>query len=299
MLTHLAVCGACREVVALTASAIVSPPVEKTALREWNWRWAAALAAACVVGVVIWHSPAVPPPVVREPAKPVPAAEPAPKIETAKPAKALAAVPRPHVPSPLNLQQLATPSAAKPKAPAAAPLLAAPPAPSVDEIAQASQNAALTSGPVEAFKAAPQPMLPAPAAAPAMALRNLRPMPMKAFMVAARRPSLWRITSSSGQLEKSSDAGKTWMTIPVEGQANFWSLSVSGSDIWAGGEGGALFHSTDDGAQWKQVAVIAGEERLTEGITGIETRGSELRVKTESAKWVSLDGGVSWRKMAE
>jgi photosystem II stability/assembly factor-like uncharacterized protein len=122
---------------------------------------------------------------------------------------------------------------------------------------------------------------------------------MKAFAAVARRQSLWSIESGSGLLQKSDDGGQTWTVIPVSGRTKFLALAVSGPDIWAGGEDGALFHSTNDGFEWKEVPVTDSGERLKESIIAIETSGSPVKVRTKSGSWISADGGVSWRKMGE
>jgi photosystem II stability/assembly factor-like uncharacterized protein len=66
-----------------------------------------------------------------------------------------------------------------------------------------------------------------------------------------------------------------------------------------GGEGGELFRSTDDGLHWNEVPAMNGAERLKTSITAIETRGARVEVRARFGRWLSLDGGVSWQKMAE
>jgi hypothetical protein len=261
----------------LTAGEAVSAAVEKKTLGWRNVPWAAAL-AACLAGVAIWHSNS------RPPAREMPAAPLAveTKVETAAPDKSAAAVAR--AKAKRRVRDMRSP---------VIPPAAAPP---VDEIANAAEDAAPTKGPIESFRAvAPQPALPAQT----IGLGKLRAAPMKAFLGASQQLSLWSIAVSGGRLQKSSDGGKTWATIPVAGQASFLALAVSGPDVWAGGEGGLLVHSVDDGLEWKHVAVTDGEKRLQESITGIEAHGLEVRLRTKSANWVSLDEGVSWRKMGE
>ena len=294
VLTHLAVCLECREVVALTAGDLVSKPVEKETKVRWlNLRWATALATVCIVGLVIWHSTSLPP-AEQKPATPVRSAEPAPNLETSKPEKRPLAIARPKEQRRLDMRP-AFQASSTPRAIAAAPDLSAPPPPTVDERAKSRQDTLITVPLSEALKAAPQPALPAHA----MAFQKVRPIPMKAFAAAARRQSLWSIAPSSGLLQKSDDGGRTWTVIPLDGRTKFLALSVSGPDIWAGVEDGALFHSTDDGFEWKEVPVTDNGERLKESIIGIETPGSQVKVRTKSGNWISADGGVSWRKMGE
>jgi photosystem II stability/assembly factor-like uncharacterized protein len=75
-------------------------------------------------------------------------------------------------------------------------------------------------------------------------------------------------------------------------------LSVNGGEVWAGGAGGGLFHSTDDGANWRQVEVRgASGAHLTDTITKItSTPQHTLELTTNSgAVWVSFDGRL-WRQ---
>jgi len=246
--------------------------------------------------VVIWHLNSVPP-AVEKPATPVQSAEGAPKGEAPKPEaeKPLVVVAaRPKVRRPVAMQ-MAVQSPVTPRAVAAVPDLPAPPVPSADEMAKAGQDTPLATEPLEALKAAPQPMV----SAHAMAFQESRPALMKALEHMPRQRSLWGIAANSGMLRKSADGGKTWTTIPIRGQTNFLALWVSGADVWAGGDGGELFHSTDDGSDWKEVPVTDGKERLSESITGIETRGLQVKVRTGMGRWLSGDGGVSWRKIGE
>jgi hypothetical protein len=263
VLAHLAVCAECRDVVALASSSLDSAPVaEEPGVRWWNLRWAAA-------GVVVWHSSSVPQAVLQTPAvsgtvtaaKPAQSAEPAPKAETPKPEMRRAVAAR------AKVEQQVTPVI-----PAATP----------SELA--SQSVAILQATPEAQ---PQPL--------AMALRSQQATLAKAFM---GQQSLWSINSSTGMLQKSGDEGKTWTPVFIDAKTNFLALLASGSDIWAGGEGGALFRSADNGSRWKEVQVVDREERLRDSIIRIEAKGSQVKVITKSGEWISADGGLSWRKQA-
>ena len=74
-------------------------------------------------------------------------------------------------------------------------------------------------------------------------------------------------------------------------------ISASGSEIWAGGAGGVLFHSMDAGSHWAQVAPSSGDSALTDDIVGI-TFGQLHGTLTTSAgeSWVTKNGGQSWKK---
>jgi photosystem II stability/assembly factor-like uncharacterized protein len=94
------------------------------------------------------------------------------------------------------------------------------------------------------------------------------------------------------------DVGKTFAQIPVAHGIKFRAIAALGSEVWAGGEGGALYHSADGGATWKQAGISFERNTLTETITSIQFRDSQhLTVTTASgAPWVSEDGGQHWQK---
>jgi hypothetical protein len=295
VLAHLAVCAECREVVALASSArSVERAAPETGIRWWNVRWTAALAAACLVGLVVWRSNSVPPAVGKTAVvtggatmeKPPQPPRSAPKVETPKPDKRPAVVARRKAQPQFTMQR-------------AVPASLTPPAekltPPADLLAQLTeQKAALPNHSMAFSKTATPSALPQRA----LAFHNSRAKLAKA-VTGLQSQSLWSIAADIGVLQKSADGGRTWVSITIDGRVSFLAISVSGSNIWAGGEGGALFHSTDDGSHWKGVPVVDGGTRLSESITAIETPGSQVKVRTKLGEWVSVDGGVSWRKMAE
>jgi photosystem II stability/assembly factor-like uncharacterized protein len=117
-----------------------------------------------------------------------------------------------------------------------------------------------------------------------------------ASIVAPGRNSIWRI-EENGTLSKSQD-GNAWMTVRVGQHTRLYALSVNGGEVWAGGADGGLFHSTDDGANWRQVEVRgASGAHLTDTITKINsTPQRALELTTNSgAVWVSFDGRL-WRQ---
>jgi photosystem II stability/assembly factor-like uncharacterized protein len=71
----------------------------------------------------------------------------------------------------------------------------------------------------------------------------------------------------------------------------FRAVSTIGTDVWAGGSGGALYHSTDGGATWVRVAV-----GTTEDIVRVEFRDAQHGSVTTALgeRWVTEDGGKSW-----
>ena len=61
----------------------------------------------------------------------------------------------------------------------------------------------------------------------------------------------WRITPD-GHLERSTAPGN-WTPVLADQPATFRVVSVVGDNVWAGGSGGALFHSSDSGQNWSKI----------------------------------------------
>jgi len=108
---------------------------------------------------------------------------------------------------------------------------------------------------------------------------------------------LWRL-SDSGTVERSIDGGKTWQVIPVAGHVVFRAISISRSEVWVGGAGGALYHSGDDGQSWVQVKLSKDGVPLGADITTLEFKDADHgRLTTiDRQVWTTIDGGVSWQK---
>ncbi len=71
----------------------------------------------------------------------------------------------------------------------------------------------------------------------------------KALLPAAH----WRITAE-GHLERALP-GSAWTRILADQPVAFRVVATIGSNVWAGGSGGALFHSADSGESWNRVAL--------------------------------------------
>jgi hypothetical protein len=90
--------------------------------------------------------------------------------------------------------------------------------------------------------------------------------------------------SADGTLQRSLDSGTTWQTIAVSSQTIFRALAADGLNIWVGGAGGALFHSSDAGQHWTQVRPVADGQALEDDIIGVEFTDSLHGKLTTSAK---------------
>jgi Photosynthesis system II assembly factor YCF48 len=114
---------------------------------------------------------------------------------------------------------------------------------------------------------------------------------------ADHNPLRWTL-SADGSLQRSSDLGKTWQTIPVGSNPVFRALAANDSDIWAGGAAGALYHSSDAGQNWVQVTVVAGGKPLAADIVGVDFSDAEHGKVTTSIRetWTTNDAGRTWQR---
>ncbi|HZP24550.1 MAG TPA: YCF48-related protein [Terriglobales bacterium] len=104
----------------------------------------------------------------------------------------------------------------------------------------------------------------------------------------------WRITDD-GHLERSSTPGE-WTRVLAELPISFHSVAVIGSDVWAGGSDGALFHTSDGGEHWSRVELTSGGQTEAGNIQSIRfntpLQGSVIT--NSGATWSTSDGGKTW-----
>jgi len=76
------------------------------------------------------------------------------------------------------------------------------------------------------------------------------------------------------------------------------SVSSNGAEVWAGGSGGALYHSMDGGNRWTRVVPAAAGIFLTGDINSIQFNDPRNGTVTtsNSEAWTTLDAGQTWRK---
>lgn len=138
----------------------------------------------------------------------------------------------------------------------------------------------------------------------------------------------WTI-SSSGALQRSLDAGNTWEDVKVSSVAEasaakgnlvgadkkanddnekkvrkeiaqpnmvFRAVTALGSEVWAGGSGAILYHSTDSGAHWVRVFPSLASRVLTGDVTAIEFSDPQHgRIATSYGEvWITADDGQTW-----
>jgi len=103
--------------------------------------------------------------------------------------------------------------------------------------------------------------------------------------------------SADGTLQRSLDSGRSWKTITVSNRTIFRALAANGLDIWVGGSGGALYHSSDAGEHWVRLQPVANGESLAADIIGVEfTDILHGKVTTSQETWTTADCGQTWEK---
>jgi hypothetical protein len=78
----------------------------------------------------------------------------------------------------------------------------------------------------------------------------------------------------------------------------FRAISAIGPEVWAGGAGALLYHSTDVGAHWTRVIPANANAVMNGDITGIQFADPQHgRVATSTGEvWITGDSGQSWQK---
>lgn len=105
----------------------------------------------------------------------------------------------------------------------------------------------------------------------------------------------WIITSE-GRVQRSVDNDQTWKSVALDKHIRFRAVSATGSEVWAGGEGGALYHSSDSGNHWTRVPLPA--EIASATIVRLEFTDAEHGTLAISSgeSWATSDGGETWGK---
>jgi hypothetical protein len=107
----------------------------------------------------------------------------------------------------------------------------------------------------------------------------------------------WRV-SSTGVIERST-TGAVWEKVEIDPGVSFRALSSTSGDLWAGGTGGALFHSSDAGRSWSRVKV--GDEGMwvSEALVAVDfpTATSGLVTSASGAVWQTHDAGRTWQRL--
>lgn len=160
---------------------------------------------------------------------------------------------------------------------------------------------------------------------------NGRNLTQLAAVIAAPVPR-WSI-NATGALQRSIDQGNTWQTVDVTTPASstnatsleivakssgvrvkekdatkankrdsatpvFRAVAANGSNVWAGGSAGALFHSTDAGNTWTRIVPTSSGATLTGDIVSLEFPESQHgKISTSTSEnWTTSDAGQTWQK---
>ncbi|MFY9911708.1 MAG: YCF48-related protein [Candidatus Sulfotelmatobacter sp.] len=175
-----------------------------------------------------------------------------------------------------------------------------------NQAAAASQYQSYTSSDVVKAKAA----VPAQASgdsAPAFAPPDIAPPNIgQQTTQSLTQPASPRWTiNAAGGLQRSFDAGKTWEDVNVNAEAGqaqtklvFRAVAVIGPEVWAGGSGAMLYHSSDSGTLWQQVFPSTVGAQPAGDITKIEFSSPQQGEITTSAGeiWTTSDSGQTWRR---
>ncbi|MGB7555325.1 MAG: hypothetical protein WBM04_13205, partial [Candidatus Korobacteraceae bacterium] len=116
---------------------------------------------------------------------------------------------------------------------------------------------------------------------------------MGMLSVHAVRPQ-WRI-GPQGHLERSIAADQ-WSRVLNDQPITFRAVAAVGNDVWAGGNGGALFRSPDGGEHWNKVPLAASSNVETRAIVSIRFDDAQHGVVTSDGgtHWATTDGGFTW-----
>jgi hypothetical protein len=323
ILEHLAGCAECREVLALMSrrhgpDTLLEQGLSKSRASSWRWRFAAAAGLACLAVSTVWWMPlfkssphfASRPAIINQ----LPSSSPpVSTINDSEVSKAqIYDLNQKSVARKLEASEPAGRSSVTSRAKPANELKSND---SISLTAQQTEAQVTTPAPAAPQGTKSRPTLPSAGSntAPPLALRKDLIAPKAVFSAADRatpletlmrapRPhenTVWTLDAipKDGTIQKSDDGGRTWLTIHIDDTTRFYALSASGSDVWLGGVGGKLFHTSNSGVHWAEITISNERARLTGSITEIEvTPDGTIKLKTDSGEtWASDDRGVHWR----
>ena len=107
----------------------------------------------------------------------------------------------------------------------------------------------------------------------------------------------WRL-SANGAVQRSFNSGATWQNVTISGQTSIRVVSSVGTEVWAGGDAGVLYHSADSGQNWVRVEPAVSGQKLSSDITHIEFSDplNGTVSATDGEVWATSDGGHSWKR---
>ncbi|MGH9554770.1 MAG: YCF48-related protein [Terriglobales bacterium] len=116
-----------------------------------------------------------------------------------------------------------------------------------------------------------------------------------------KTPLRWTI-SAAGMVQRSLDGGKSWQDLAIAEGVRFRAVAAQDGNVWAGGDGGALFHSSDGGATWtpRPLSGAAYHFEMTPAFDILRidiTASGQVTVTTSQRQtFVSTDAGNTWSR---
>jgi hypothetical protein len=106
-----------------------------------------------------------------------------------------------------------------------------------------------------------------------------------------------RATGTKAASARAADVKSTG-AIEKEKKLVFRSVVAMGAEVWAGGSGGALYHSDDDGDHWTRIVPSTAGVPLAGDITAMEFSDPQHgKIATSTFEvWTTDDGGLNWKK---
>ena len=98
------------------------------------------------------------------------------------------------------------------------------------------------------------------------------------------------------------EAAPTKQSRKISATANaalvFRAVAASGAEVWAGGSGGALYHTADGGNSWTRVTPSSNGVALTGDVIGIQFFDMQhgTVVTSNGEMWTTSDSGQTWRR---
>jgi Photosynthesis system II assembly factor YCF48/Putative zinc-finger len=189
---------------------------------------------------------------------------------------------------------------------APAPISPAPMAPASETVTVMAESVPSQTEPASVQKAQATGGASAHSAvkAPGVAAGNLNKMSdaRTASQLVSVEPAFggqWTL-SPEGLLQRSLDSGATWNAVAVAPNVHLRAVSALGNDLWVGGAGGALFHSSDNGVHWTQVRPRFEGKILTGDIIGLEFKDlAHGQITTTYELWTTSDAGKTWLRTAK
>lgn len=106
----------------------------------------------------------------------------------------------------------------------------------------------------------------------------------------------FKLRITEGLLQRSVDEGVNWQ-VGLRADRPLLCYAAVGLEVWAGGEAGALFHSTDGGVTWAQVQPAIKGQPLNATVVGIKVQPPQVVLTTSNNEtWSTIDGGQTWDK---